>query len=238
METIIQNDFYKITQSEVDDKMYTIFFGSYNEPIIKSIIKTKILLGATTTQKYNSISFQATKVQTFEKYQIELERETGTKKLQYNSLLKLSYHLATQLHFLITYFSKTFLGYSPKNVIVIDKNKFIYLSSEYLLNISDEQQACITFPFSQTDFFMSPELSNITELPSFVHFKVTYFSFGCLLLYGLLGEDDFIKDDDEKTSEEKVSIHMKTIWIKNTKLYWLLKRCLVKEAKNRCILFI
>ena len=41
METIIQNDFYKITQSEVDDKMYTIFFGSYNEPIIKSIIKTK-----------------------------------------------------------------------------------------------------------------------------------------------------------------------------------------------------
>jgi hypothetical protein len=85
---------------------------------------------------------------------------------------------------------------------------------------------------------MSPELLNIKELPSFIDYKVTYFSFGCLLLYGFLGDDDFMKNDDEKTSEEKLKIQMETIFIKNTKLYWLLKRCLVEEPKNRSIIFI
>ena len=105
------------------------------------------------------------------------------------------------------------------------------------MNISNEQ-VLITFPFSQNDFFMSPELLNIKELPSFIDYKVTYFSFGCLLLYGFLGDDDFMKNDDEKTSEEKLKIQMETIFIKNTKLYWLLKRCLVEQPKNRCIIFI
>ena len=137
-EIITKNDHFKITQNEFYDKMYTIFFPSYNEPLIKSIIKPKILLGATTTEKYNTISFKATKVQTFKEYQIDLERENGTKKLQYNSILKMTYNLATQLNFLITNYAKTFLGYSPENLIVVDKNKYIYLSSEYLLNISNE----------------------------------------------------------------------------------------------------
>ena len=236
-EIITKNDHFKITQNEFYDKMYTIFFPSYNEPLIKSIIKPKILLGATTTEKYNTISFKATKVQTFKEYQIDLERENGTKKLQYNSILKMTYNLATQLNFLITNYAKTFLGYSPENLIVVDKNKYIYLSSEYLLNISNEQ-VLITFPFSQNDFFMSPELLNVRELPSFIDYKVTYFSFGCLLLYGFLGDDDFMKNDDEKTSEEKLKIQMETIFIKNTKLYWLLKRCLVEQPKNRSIIFI
>ena len=48
-EIITKNDHFKITQNEFYDKMYTIFFPSYNEPLIKSIIKPKILLGATTT---------------------------------------------------------------------------------------------------------------------------------------------------------------------------------------------
>ena len=233
----IKNDHFKITQNEFDDKLYTIYFNSNSQALISSIAKTKIILGATTTEKYNTLTFKATKVQTFKEYQIDLERENGTKKLQYISILKMTYHLAAQLNFLITNYSKTFLGYSPENLIVVDKNKYIYLSSEYLLNISNEK-VLITFPFSQNDFFMSPELLNIKELPSFIDYKVTYFSFGCLLLYGFLGDDDFMKNDDEKTSEEKLKIQMETIFIKNTKLYWLLKRCLVEQPKNRCILFI
>ena len=237
MNLIIKNDHFKITQHEFDDNLYTVFFNSNSQALISSITKTKIILGATTTQKYNSLTFKATKVQTFKEYQFDLERENGTKNLQYNSVLKMIYNLATQLNFLITNYSKTFLGYSPENLIVVDKNKYIYLSSEYLLNISNDQ-LLITFPFSQNDFFMSPELLNVKELPSFIDYKVTYFSFGCLLLYGFLGDDDFMTNDDEKTSQEKLKIQMNTIFIKNTKLYWLLKRCLVEQPKNRSIIFI
>ena len=39
----------------------------------------------------------------------------------------MTYNLATQLNFLITNYSKTFLGYSSENLIVVDKNKYIYL---------------------------------------------------------------------------------------------------------------
>jgi len=237
MKIVIKNDNFKIGQDEIDKKTFTIFFNSYSEAIIKSITRTKIILGATTTEKYNSLSFKATKVQPFCDFQNDLKRETGTKMGQYNSILKMTYNLATQLNYLILHHSKTFLGFSPENVIVIDKNKFVYLSSEYLLDIHNEN-IMITFPFSQNDFFMSPELLNIIDIPSFINYKVSYFSFGCLILYGLFGHDEFLKKDDEKTSEENLKYIMNTISIKNTQLYWLLKRCLVEDAKNRVILFI
>lgn len=237
MKTIIKNDNFKISQDDFDNKTFTIYFNSYSEVLIKSITKTKIILGATTTEKYSSLTFKSDFVQTFKDYQMEMKRETGMTKINYGLILKMTYNLATQLNYLITNYSKTFLGYSPENLIVIDKNKFVYLSSEYLLNIVDEN-IIITFPFSQNDFFMAPELSNIREIPSFINYKVTYFSFGCLLLYGLIGDDDFLKNDDEKTSQDKLKSIMDTIFIKNTPLYWLLKRCLVEKPKNRSIIFI
>jgi hypothetical protein len=237
MKTIIKNDNFTINKDEIDNHIFTISFNSYSEALIKSITKTKIILGATTTEKYNTLTFKSENVQTFNDFQMEMKRETGTTKIQYELLLKMTQNLANQLNYLISNYSKTFLGYSPENLIVIDKHKFVYLSSEYLLNINDEN-VIITFPFSQNDFFMSPELLNVIEIPSFINYKVAYFSFGCLLLYGLIGDDDFLKNDDEKTSRDKLKCIMDTIFIKNTPLYWLLKRCLVEEPKNRSIIFI
>ena len=236
MKIIIKNQTFQIGQDEDNKNIYKIFFNSYNESIIKSITKTKIILGATTTEKYNTLTFKATSVQTFKQFQEDLERETGEKKMNYELVLKMIHNLAIQLNYLIINNSKTFLGYSPENLIVIDKNKYIYLSNEYLLDIDDEQ-VIITFPFFQNEFLMSPELLNIKEIPSFINYKVTYFSFGYLILYGLSGDDNLI-NDNEKTIEEKIKLQMETTSIKNTKLYWLLKRCLVEESKNRSILFI
>jgi hypothetical protein len=236
MNIIIKNPIFQIGYDKDNKNTYKIFFNSYNEAIIKSITKTKIILGATTTEKYNTLVFKATSVQTFEEYQKDIEKETGEKKINYESILKMTHNLAAQLNYLIINNSKTFLGYSPENLIVIDKNKYIYLSNEYLLDIDDEQ-VIITFPFSQSDFLLSPELLNIKEIPSFINYKVTYFSFGYLILYALLGDDNLI-NNTEKTIQEKIKFQMETTSIKNTKLYWLLKRCLVEESKNRSILFI
>ena len=236
MNIIIKNSSFQIGYDKDNKNTYKIFFSSYNETIIKSITKTKIILGATTTEKYNTLTFKATSVQSFEEYQKDVEKETGEKKMNYESTLKMTHNLATQLNYLITNNSKTFLGYSPENLIVIDKNKYIYVSNEYLLDIDDEQ-VIITFPFSQNDFLLSPELLNIKEIPSFINYKVTYFSFGYLILYALLGHDNLINNTD-KTMQEKIKLLMETTSIKNTKLYWLLKRCLVEEPKNRSIIFI
>ena len=55
--------------------------------------------------------------------------------MPYNLVLKMTHNLVTQLKYLISHFSQTFLGYSPENLIVIDKHKFVYLCDEFLLDI-------------------------------------------------------------------------------------------------------
>jgi hypothetical protein len=239
MNIIIKNDNFYIGQDQSDNKLFTIFFDSYNEALIKSLLKTRIILGATTTEKYRSLTFKATSVLTFFDFQKELERENKSLKLTYNLALKMTYNLVTQLNYLITQFSKTFLGFSPKNLIIIDKSKFIYLCDEFLLDIikngENGEKILIKSPFTRDDFFLAPELLSIKEIPTFINYKVSYFSLGYLILYTLLGDDIDSEDLQEK---DKICHRMKTLIIKNTKLYWLLERCLVEEPKNRSILFI
>ena len=244
MNIIIKNDNFYISRDQSDNQTFTVFFDSYNEALIKSITKTRIILGATTTEKYRSLTFKATSVLTFFDFQKELERENKSLKLTYNLALKMTHNLVTQLNYLITQFSKTFLGFSPKNLIVIDKSKFVYLSDEFLLDIiknnnddDNDEKLLIKSPFTRDDFFLAPELLSVKEIPSFVNYKVSYFSLSLLILYTLLGDDDFIYSEDLQ-EKDKISHRMKTLIIKNTKLYWLLERCLVEEPKNRSILFI
>jgi hypothetical protein len=84
---------------------------------------------------------------------------------------------------------------------------------------------------------LAPELLSLKEIPSFVNYKVSYFSLGYLILYTLLGHDGD-SDNEDLPEKDKISHRMNTLIIKNTKLYWLLERCLVEEPKNRSILFI
>jgi hypothetical protein len=238
MNIIIKNDNFYVGQDQSDNKSFTIFFDSYNEALIKSLLKTRIILGATTTEKYRSLTFKATSVLTFFDFQKELERENKSLKLPYNLALKMTLNLVTQLNYLITQFSKTFLGFSLKNLIIIDKSKFVYLCDEFLLDIiKNGEKLLIKSPFTRDDFFFSPELLSVKEIPSFVNYKVSYFSLGYLILYTLLGHD-MESDSEDLPEKDKISHQMKTLIIKNTKLYWLLERCLVEEPKNRSILFI
>ena len=241
MNIIIKTDNFYIGQDQLDNQTFTIFFDSYNEALIKSLSKTRIILGATTTEKYRSLTFKATSVLTFFDFQKELERENKSLKLTYNLALKMTHNLVTQLNYLITQFSKTFLGFSPKNLIIIDKSKFIYLCDEFLLDIikngENGEKILIKSPFTRDDFFLAPELLSIKEIPTFINYKVSYFSLGYLILYTLLGHDiDSVREDLQE--KDKICHRMKTLIIKNTKLYWLLERCLVEEPKNRSILFI
>ena len=241
MNVIIKNENFYIAQDKTDNNSFTIFFDSYNEALIKSITKTRIILGATTTEKYRSLTFKASSVLSFFDFQKELKRENKSLKLTYNLALKMTHNLVTQLNYLITHFSKTFLGFSLKNLIVIDKSKFVYLCDEFLLDIikngENVEKMLISFPFTCDDFFLAPELLSVKEIPSFVNYKVSYFSLGYLIMYCLLGDDDFIYSEDLK-EKDTICHKMTTLSIKNTKLYWLLERCLVEEPRNRSILFI
>ena len=259
MNIIIKNENFKIGQDQKDNKLFTVFFDSYNEALIKSIAKTRIILGATTTEKYTTLTFKASNVLSFSDFQKEMKRETGASRIAYDLGLKMTHNLVTQLNYLITHFSQTFLGYSLENLIVIDNHKFVYLSDEYLLDINDEENIFIKSPFSSNDFFWAPELLKVKEIPAFIHYKVSYFSLGCLILYPLLEKveqnyllldqlSEKVEQNDQLLDQlsekvEQINLPFEKMEqikdsIKNTKLYWLLERCLIKEPKNRSILFI
>ena len=257
---IIRDNDYNIFQDDRYETLYTIFFNHSNEALIKSITHTKLLLGTTVTDNYKTMIFKATTVQTFKTYQEQLLQINKTSAIKYECALKLVLYLVTQLKYLIKNHKKTFLGYNPEKIIVIDDSKFLYLSSEYLLDINidseyklykqensiDNQLITITYPFSQNDFFQSPELELVKEIPSRVHYKTSYYSLGCLLIYALVGDKKYIEENDEYESSTSSTIpERKTLLksldfipIKGTKLYNLIKRCLEDDPNKRTILFI
>lgn len=224
---ITTNDF-KILQNERNPTIFSIVFFKYSKVLINSIIKTKILLGTTIYDNFTSFSFKATSVKTFKQYQEYLKTKNGNTYIPYNEILQMVYHLTNQLKYIIEYENMSFIGYNPENIIVFDNNKFAYISSEHLLHL-DGNFITVTYPFVNTDFFMSPEVLSIKELPHNVYFKSSYYSLGCLIIHSLISDTEFENDIDQIINN---------LSIKGTKLFALLKRCLLKDPLKRSIVFI
>jgi hypothetical protein len=239
----LEKDEYKIVQNKKEPTIFTIFFNYYREILIKSFVKTKIITGVTVTDNYTVISFNAKSVKTLKQFQQELFIKNNTTSIPYEVIIKMIHQLSSQLKYLIEVHCKTFIGYNLENVIVIDDTNFIYLPNDDLYNIESEE-ITITSPFSQNDFFMSPEISIIKEIPSTVHYKSAYYSLGCLIIHCLTSTNEETNEDsnedeneNKETNENMIKI-LDTLPIKETKLYFFIKRSLLKEPKNRSLLFI
>ena len=146
--------------------------------------------------------------------------------------------LATQLNYLITAESHTIIGYAPENIIVINGKKSAFLGSEWVVELEGTMFQ-LTYPFGAHDFFVSPELFQVKELPTYVHYKSAYFSLACLIAHVLLGAEheyynEYLKNKDPQT----ILSYLKNHSINGTKLYWLLSRCLIDDPRKRSILFI
>jgi hypothetical protein len=245
MTTIISNDEFRIIRDKRTQHLYTLEFQTYSEIIIKSLIKTKIVHGATVSSDYRTLKLKAVTIQTFKQFQEEQHKINGSKNLRVHLAAKMLENLATQLKYIITIYRQSFMGYSPDNVIVIDGNKFAYICQQHLSYIQEgneqkkvPKQILMSFPFSPMDFFVSPEQLIITELPAYIHYKTSYYSLGCLVIYSLSNNDDFLKDENDKTIHERFTEQLDLLSIVESKLYWLLKNCLLEDPLERKILFI
>ena len=243
MVEVYSNDSLKIIQDKNNKTMFKIEFNYPCPALIRSLTKTHIIQG-TITDDYTTLRFKAMSVKSFPQFIEEQNKVRGTKTLSINLAANMISNLSAQLSHLITKESQTIIGYAPENIIVLNDNTFAFLDSELVADIDPvgKEMATISCPFKVTDFFASPEILKITELPSYVHYKTSYFSLGCLLLYALtegrLEGDDFYKEYLKELNCEKINEYLTGLHFKNTKLYWLLSRCLVEEPKKRSILFI
>jgi serine/threonine protein kinase len=241
MTSIISKDDFQIIQEK--NNTFTIQFSNYNsEEIIKSITKTLILLGTTSTDNFQTLIFKASSVKSLQQFKEELFEITGSYSLPPNLAAKLAADLGRQLSYLEYQCRMTILGVAAENIIVVDDTKFIYLSGEYMAEIDQNNDTVmICFPIETSWFYLAPELLRLTELPSYVNYKTSYFSFGCLLLYALLENNEFYTEYIKETDtlrHKKIIEYLNRLSIRGTKLYWFIERCLVIEPENRTILFI
>jgi len=236
---IYENESLKIIQDK-NKIMYKIIFNHNNPILIRSLIKTRLIKTGTVTDDYTMIQFKAISVTSLQNFIEQHKFDRGFSKMNINVAAKMVADLTRQLEYLIKNENHTIIGYSPENIIVIDGCKFAFLGSDLVVDLDSERKELVTIssPFKVTDFFASPEMLKIRVLPSYVHYKTSYFSLGCLLLYALNGNDDFYKEYVIDGNCKKIKECLNQLSFKNTKLYWLLSRCLVEEPQERNILFI
>jgi hypothetical protein len=236
MQEIYSTDFLKITEDK-SKSIFTIDLSFGNRILIDSLTKTRIIQGATATDDYKSIKFKAHSVIPLIKFKEQHNNKSGSSSLPINMAADMTNCLTIQLNYLTNVYAHTILGYSPENIIVINSKKFAFLGGEYVTEIEDNMLQ-ISYPFTSNDFFVSPEMLNLNKLPSYVHYKTSYFSLACLIIYALMPNGEFYKEYLKHHQIDKIIEHLNSHSIKGTKLYWLLSRCLVEEAKNRSILLI
>jgi hypothetical protein len=236
MDEIEINDNVKILK---ENDSYKIEFKTMQYELINSLLKTRIITGGSTDDSYKFIYLKANKVITLKEYQNENKVKNGRLGILVSDAVKMLKSLVVQLNYLITKGSCTILGYDPEEIIVINDEKFAFLGSELVAKIDEESNmAMISCPYSRSDFFVSPELLKIKELPSYVHFKTAYFSLALVIIYMLLGDREFYTEYLNDNHSENILTFLNNHPIKNSKFYWLLSRCLVEDAKERSIILI
>ena len=223
--SVYNSDFVNIVEGP-HKGIFKINFAYPSRALINSLIKTKIIQGGTATDDYKTLQFKANTVTTL------IKNKTTAFAAQMTS------SLATQLNYLITSESRTIIGYAPENIIVINGKKSAFIGSEWVVELEGTMFQ-LTYPFGPTDFFVSPELFKVKELPAYVHYKTAYFSLACLIAHVLLGtEHEYYNEYLKNKNPETILTYLNNHSINGTKLYWLLSRCLVDDPRKRSILYI
>ena len=223
--SVYASDFVNIVEGP-HKGIFKINFAYPSRALINSLIKTKIIQGGTANDDYKTLQFKANTVTTL------IRNKTAAFAAQMTS------SLATQLNYLITSESRTIIGYAPENIIVINGKKSAFIGSEWVVELEGTMFQ-LTYPFGPTDFFVSPELFKVKELPAYVHYKTAYFSLACLIAHVLLGtEHEYYNEYLKNKNPETILTYLNNHSINGTKLYWLLSRCLVDDPRKRSILYI
>lgn len=196
-------------------------FCCYSTPLINSFMNLVTKYNVSTMDD-KSIFLHAFSVTTLKEFQQTLKNPN----VKYQKTLDLILSLGQQLEYLIETENVSFYEYNPENVIVIDEKIFIYLSNN-LMRVFKKRTIEFTFPFVRAPHLLiSPEVARIQSIPCTINHKTIYYSLGLLSLFFLLNElvNEFTLDQLN--------------FLRNTKLYWLLLRCLDLDPLKRTIVYL
>jgi len=228
------NEDKEFTISE-KNKIFKISFKYSSYKLINSLLNTYLIIGGNTDNLYKSIIFKAKTVMTFNQYKENKKKKYGKNTMSISDIIQMISTLAIQLDYLIKNENVVLLGYNPNKIIVINENIFLYLDNE-LISIDKNKEILITYPILPNEFFLSPELIKINEIPHLTHYKTCYFSFALLIFYCIFDDYSFYYDylKNEINLIEKIKNHP----IRYTKIYFILSNCLIEDIKKRNIILL
>ena len=221
----LSTDEFSVYKNKDDNTLFTIEFQKSSESLINSMIKTKVIIASSISDDYKILSFRCSSVKSFKKF------HSNRENINYENTLKIIVSLCKQFQYLITIEYECFYEYVIENIIVIDDDKFIYLSNEDLLKLSESNKINFIKPFNR-EGFISPELLKINSIPSELNYKTIYYSLGALVVYFLFNKNINNKDGLKYDLNEILKP------IEGTKLFGLLNRCLCEEANSRSIIYL
>ena len=200
--------------------MTTLTLPTSNKILLQSL--SPFVKGLTIHGLHTKAKFHASSVMRF----TEFKQENQITMKTIEQLIK---NLTNQLHHLSKEYNHTFYRFNPNDIIVIDFSQFLYISLDDLMPITTDKtinEIIFTVPFCK-DYYISPELKEITSLPSSINAKTIYYSLG-LFIIDLLYSFFSIKERKSLIPPQ----------IKYTKLYWFLYKATMPNPKDRHLLFI
>jgi hypothetical protein len=217
---------------------------------MNSLSKTGLIVGSSSNETFTTLRFKANSVKSFQIYKTEMEQQTKRQGLSIHIIAKMVDNLMSQLNYLLYEEHMPIIGYHSSDILVINDDTFVFINYENMVKTNQHNQHnqhnkgifneffTITMPFDHNDFFVSPEQMRIKELPAKIHYHSCYFSVALFIVYALLGNDEFYQDYVIHQNPQAIINCLDTHVIKDTKMYWLLSRCLAEDPNERCVLFV
>jgi hypothetical protein len=187
------------------------FWKNYPFKILNVDVNAELAIDGANTVKYIIDSKKAVMLPKL------LKKYNG--KMPYDLCLQLMKDIGNHIHTL----EDLDIGISDielDDIVFINDSNFFYINDNKLTNVKKGEMDIIE-PIKKSIFF-SPEMKKISSIPAKLHSRSLYFSLAMMVVFCLAGK---IEDDAVET-------------IKNTKLYWCIKRMLVNDAKERVFLII
>jgi hypothetical protein len=230
MAAATKNDFLftndLLTINKIDDSLYSFTFNDKDEKsdlLIQSLYKQFKSLMKKEDDRY------IVKCDSIETLPQLISRKRGV--LSYEQTLLCILQIGEQCIFLnekgVVY---PFIDIN--SIVVVNDNLFMLFDSE-LIEYSreiDGNKIYIIPPFDKT-FLFSDELLSVKSLPARIHFNNWVFSIGLLGIYIISGKTDISNKTDANYREIIENIQ-------DTKLYFMLMRCVEKKFNKRKLLYI
>jgi|TARA_R110001592_G_scaffold93064_2_gene270511 hypothetical protein len=187
----------------------------------------KIIKMSSSKEEIRDVVIQSESIQTLSEFLTRRKFNIG-----YKLALQLFTDIGNQLKTLEQF--NIYLGpLDLKDIVVIDEHFFIMEDTKNIAVFSTKLRLQMNqmkmIKKWQQNKFSAPEITNIKSLPVDIPIQSSYYNIASLLVYSLFKKHiDLKKDNTDEILEN----------IKNTKLYWGIKRCLVAQPEERYFLII